>query len=936
MYTVMHKDRITVRASGHAELLGWLEQAASQARPDQAVAAVLALRRALAAPLAQAASLLAPHEEALAGMAVVRQWLDRAQAEAEAHNANRARDALDQVEAQLRAGALRTARRALLGTQPFLGPDERKRAEDLEQRIAERERLEEPTLHYKAALERGDLVEAREQAARVARLARGEEAEAWNARRRALVSRIRAEWRIHEEDLDPDTLGPELKADTGMWLDVNETPSSLLADNGATLLLVSVFERWIFLREVDVERSRLKRMGWLRTPEPLGSTDVQVMEDALYLCGEQGLILQLSRRPLDVARWISLRPFMLPDHVVQNPLLIPPGRLLWANFKDPGEACSIAAIDLHEWRVQARLHQDSSFVPVSGAQPARVLANDLGKGPSHLYDERGKRLAWKDPPSGHALSMVAHPGGKGWLAMVALHEGGKAYAADEELPIGLVEMVLGRPPSAPLIVPEADSDGWFVLAVALECKRAFLLTSLDRRYVLASYAPGAKGIEREWQVEVPGHTILVQDAAARKVVAVVPSAHGFACHALGDKPPRVTPDPGTNVEVYRARHDAGCRGRDDFDQGFGALLDELYRHAQEGGLERFVEVLRRERRRDPAALACLVKALLYIHRDRLAEPLLKIASDQHPQDPLLKLCWADLAASRRQWEDVERYLDALEVASLPLPEACHFHHLGGLARLHAGDPAGAHRRFMCGAKLSPAACQVAWHLELAGALCDPPNGSPEAADSPLRAFIRTIRHADVCLATGAPAQARDLLQHAMLRVPSETQSTARLAEACLAFEPTRPSEIFQKAIALARFVAVHHKKVELKSNLPGLGWNDERVGAVAERAGAWLERFQQPEGVDIPAAPPPPEKAAPAPAEDRPATPAWPKPHSLPPLGHEVMSQLVPGLDAVVRESVRRARELPGWDDTQVISSELGEFGPVRHFLRGWDGRAGQ
>src|SRR3990172_1079477 len=101
--------------------------------------------------------------EAPAGMPVASRELERATAEAEAaaRPASRAGDALDQIEALLRAGDLRTARRAMVAARALAGAAEVGRANALEQRLASCARLEGPSGPDAGGLARGGSAPAR-------------------------------------------------------------------------------------------------------------------------------------------------------------------------------------------------------------------------------------------------------------------------------------------------------------------------------------------------------------------------------------------------------------------------------------------------------------------------------------------------------------------------------------------------------------------------------------------------------------------------------------------------------------------------------------------------------------------------------------------------------------------------------------------------------
>src|SRR6266540_6949454 len=80
--------------------------------------------------------------EAPAGMPAASRELERAGAEGAARPASRAGDALDQVEGLIRAGDLRTARRAMVAARALAGAAKVGRADALERRLASCARLE--------------------------------------------------------------------------------------------------------------------------------------------------------------------------------------------------------------------------------------------------------------------------------------------------------------------------------------------------------------------------------------------------------------------------------------------------------------------------------------------------------------------------------------------------------------------------------------------------------------------------------------------------------------------------------------------------------------------------------------------------------------------------------------------------------------------------
>jgi hypothetical protein len=823
----------------------------------------------------------------------------------EESRARAAREALGEVEQHLAASDVPMARRTFAAARELVGPGEAAWAADLDRRVAARERVAGPGAGFEAARERGDWVAARRYARRACELAEGDEREAWHVAAERCDAKVRSEWRIGEVVLDADA-GSTLFDWRDLFGARGNVPPWQLADGGATLVLVCALERWVFLREVDVASRRLRRIGWLRAPESLeGFTPAQVDGESIHLAGSGGGLLQLSRRPLDVVRWASLRPFMLPDRVVGDAFAVPPGRFLWAGIDEPDTNQAVAVVDMEEWRV-CRRPPIPWFDPVSGAEPARMLGTDLDWEDTALFDERGARLDWSPPPGCVVRALAAHPAGDGWLALAAVPgDDGEVDGA----PLGLVEMRTGRPPAAPRVVAGTDATCASSFAVSLDERLAFLLTPVNGRgHRLFAFRAGPRGLELAWEHEVGGDATLAQDGRGRRVAVIVPGRSGLDLAVLDGTPPalRETPEAVPDLRSDWPRRwecrPQGARLED-------ALERDLWQAARRGDAARWVELRRKERRRDPEALADLVDVLVRSRLGDLAEPLLSVALERHGDRPRLRLARADVAAASERWGAVEPALAETDPEALPPGHACHLHHLAGVARLHAGDPEAALQHFRAGERIEPEQCGVAWHLEVARALVQPLAAEPEADGSAVRRVIRACRLADARQVKGDAEGALDALAIPEARRAVEPQSAARLAEAHLGLEPASPLAAFTKAVALAR-VASHRRP--FLEGIPGLGWDEDRLAAVAQRARNWLEGFQRREEErPLPEAPTPAPPASDAPPSPIPARPPAgnrqaPGEHALPPVGHESMRALVRGLDAAVRETARYVRALPG------------------------------
>jgi len=251
----------------------------------------------------------------------------------------RAAQALDEVETRLREGELHLARQALDATRALCGSGERARFEAIEQRLGLLERLEGPALDHDAAMARGNFLAARDAAARAASVVGGEEAERWRARDEEAGARVRAEWRIREAELDAGDGGAALAACAGVLEPTLGEALPVVADDGATLVLVAALERWVFVREIDLRHRRLRRIGWLRTPEPLEDALVQVEGNSIHLVG----ISTIAKLGDDRGQFLHEQPRRLLAVLFPPGPLLPDGKESFGREADPHGRCSSAS-----------------------------------------------------------------------------------------------------------------------------------------------------------------------------------------------------------------------------------------------------------------------------------------------------------------------------------------------------------------------------------------------------------------------------------------------------------------------------------------------------------------------------------------------------------------------------------------------------------------
>lgn len=211
--------------------------------------------------------------------------------------------------------------------------------------------------------------------------------------------------------------------------------------------------------------------------------------------------------------------------------------------------------------------------------------------------------------------------------------------------------------------------------------------------------------------------------------------------------------------------------------------------------------------------------------------------DKDAATPQTVLDAANDAARRADWYEVRRLLDGATPAGEDARVIAHRAHLLGLALLRTGaEPARAREVWQAGAlhdRDDGFACRLGACLELIEPLPAPLPVDWWNQDASLARQLRgAIATADELLAAANPRGAIQVLRRRAVTRTGEVQSMARLAAAWLAAEPEDPDATFDKAIALARFVAI---AVTRACDLPiESAWSDERLNSLVAQAEQWL------------------------------------------------------------------------------------------------------
>jgi hypothetical protein len=824
-------SRAEVRSQSQGDLLETLERLAGAARPRRAVDAVLALVRAESLGPEEALAVLHPHEALLALVPAAAERLAAARAELRAHARTNALQALERAQYVSTAGPSPDARAALAAVDAgALLPEERARLEALAARLRHEEEVRGLAAEVERLAAAGDLVRARNTALRLEEVdprAR----ESWGRRAQNLAERVRAEWRVTQVALD-EAAGPtalvEVAADLGILAE--ETPR-WITDDGA-LVLVSVDDRWVFVRDIDLDTGRLRRLGAVRAPVPLDAVEIAVEGSSVWIIDESGGVLVLRWPSLGVVEWQALDEH-LGGAKVEHALLVPGSKHLWLITSDrhTGGQPGTLVVETERWRLVRQLRDLLGAQTLLGTDAPQVIGFDFEEG-AQLYDVRGaiSPIGLGSLGSLRAHGAAVHRSGRHVLALVS----GFAEEEGGEEPLGLLTLSDGRPAGPPMPLAGSHFETQHTLCAAEDPRRVYAMYYAGDRPELVAFVEEEAGWKQTFRVRVPRDAILVQGRG--RAVLLAPLGTGLSLFPLSLEPPPVPRDP----REVRVRLPAfappffECEpsGRERKAQRL-ALYSAFQSQPDKAA---WVENYLATYADDPVALSDLEGALMVgegaVDWWRSAREAILRQSDH----PIARLRAAEEKAERGEWRRVAELLGRPE-RKAGFAAGRHWHHLRGLALLHTGDLAGARKSFEAGVANDEEGCELDALLEVVHAALG--EGGLHAR-SPLASLVARTLRAEELLERGDAQGAIRLLDTAVIHATEELQSMARLAQALLEWPARTKVELFRKAVVLAHFVRIQREPRRLRSEIP-LGpraWGAERLSALATRAAEWLEGFR--------------------------------------------------------------------------------------------------
>ncbi|MFT3770133.1 MAG: hypothetical protein QM820_32290 [Minicystis sp.] len=854
--------RARVRAEGRSfAALRWLDLTGRGA-PRARVEAVLALVKARddADPEAVLAA-LAPHAALLERVPEARQLTRDAEARLAEQRSAQAMDELRAARAAFAAGGpAEVLRRLDEATLRDLPHGERDGAAALRAdaaRLVERARRGGEVEALRAS---GRLFEARALAEELAAEASGDERAHWEAERHTIQAEIQRELRVQVDD-------------TPVPIDDAGSPASRLGlsggrcwltDEGRAFVLASEHARWVRVRVIDVTSLRARVTVILRAPEDLQGVMPEVRagaeagtgapaggrastEETLWLIGGRGALLALSLRSWQVLSFRPASDLLMNGERVDCAVLASDEdrpeepRALWFIDRRGGRAGRARVLDLVQRRLVREIHDVTHLQWLAGA-PRVVCLRESGLA---LHGARGTAL----PNGRHATGplcedgVALHPSGRGLVAFVLLPSGSSVGLAWLEIPFEGA----ARPPRR---IDGANGKLPVKMATSREAGAVFVIFgNQDEGWEMLALGGESGQLEPLYRLPVTGQTFLLQDDAARRVVAFQARKESAHAVAVGATPPAMPArSEGTKRWINELLEVRSC-GRATWRRGAKVkrLADALRSLTPEQAAEMTASRIV-DHGNDPVAMADLALALAMLDGDPLAarhlQSVLSLLMESHGDVPETRLLRASAYAEGGRWDAVREMLDGVTAASVDEGLARHFAHISTIAALWTGDVEGARAALEEGL-LYPGHCQ----LDALAEIFAPPrapvvSGAPTDAETPERGAVSlvdlasAIRAADRHLARGDARSALAVLDRGPFWNCREVQAAARFAEGWLQVTPETRLERFRKIVALSKFLEVHEEKRPARRRevpFPGAKWGREQLDEVAERAREWLE-----------------------------------------------------------------------------------------------------
>ena len=830
------RDRGAVRrrCAGHRADFVWLDQVpATPAGRAGAIAAAVVGARAAARLLDEgdgngAERAVLPHRVVLEEHGFGRELLARLAEQREAREQTRARLALEQAGAALRARDVSGARTLLEGiARDRLPAPAQPEFDRLSRDLAAARRTQALLALADHHLAKQHSIHARR--VLLERLAESDDADERGVLRERLVqvdAEVRQAYLACDVVPPPGYLASEAP-ETAINYAIDRGVEVGLLKDAKTALLLSVAHGILAVRLVDVDSGQLVRLLAWRLPEAVMSRSLGVTDERVWIANTVFFYVEI-----DCESWLPCRQAVLkPDggsvEVLARCTAIPGSNVAWLTTRRLGAGAPprLHAIDIAR-EAPLDLQDDDGDVyhipgesrrPVAWFWPGESPMLESARADDHLYLRSGLVPRADRDRRGARRSRPRHPER---LEVRARSPGSSSRWSTK------------TEPSAPASRLPVAHEG-----------RASVATVRSRRLLCVTYRARGSGESRLLYVRQPGEAELVpdadvalpgligieQDSGASTAAALCTSADGVRLTRLDDMP-----------TAFLAADDAVV-----VPKTFGFLPCSPPPATPEVAPSDEIRYLSES---DPeltdARLAALAKGIAHSWRAHTvyrllrkrgihgrADRLLEYMERQETKSLLVRIAVTEREALAGRWVG-----DALE-AEMGDAGREHMLHLRAVACLRAGQVDQAVVCLSGRAEAGP--CHLDHLLEMARALAVEQAGDAVAAAALNAPGVAGLVHAcfaaDRALARGEPDEALRLLDRAWIRRIGEAQSMARLASLYVAITEPSPLQVFKATTLLSDFIECRFPiTLDRQVWLGASTWPQERLESLDRQAGKRL------------------------------------------------------------------------------------------------------
>jgi len=728
---------------------------------------------------------------------------------------------------------------------------DKKRFEEINQRLHHLERLRRLEQSYTDSHIRGDHFAAREIAGELAKLAGQDTSGHWFDRLAEHSSVIQKEWSLATVDINEL---PACYACFGLTYLTEDINCCLLPD-GHHLVIATSHERWVFVRTFCLDDQKFKKAILLRAPKQISLHNICPVGNGLWITGQDGNVLELGLEPPNILSWYDFSD-IVNEKVVEGAWLFPKSKSLWLNKRD-AKSDFEDIFDIINIETQRVIRQVKSvgypIVINTGGQFRAAVQHTITKA-VQVYSERGKpveNFVFEDYQTVNAAAL--HPNGKDFVLLPFDDSGTMNPFSEFDMePQGdLIIHIEVRPDLKrkyqPVRLENTNGELHHFIFTSLDTGIIFIFfaddSTEDSAYKLAAFKEDEQGFDLLYQVSAPGKFTFACDEFSRRVAAITFESSRLQAVVLNDNPPVLEFENGNPFRKVIPEFDPHhflCNTPTGEYNATSLTYTMQIRNCS--GIELFetIHQMKQPGFHNPDEIAAFIYALYRSLHMEESQDLKKWMRTQYPDHYSVLLDLAEEAAREKNWEEVISLLERISRADLDDGTARHICHLLGMGYFIKNEIKKALNIWREGETYENGKCDFDPYIEYARlSLMSAKKRQKQKSDIVKK--LNEFESVDNHLANKRYSDAVETIEKTEAMSKDDLQMLARLTWAYLCQDfPRGDMQWLCKVIALANYCECYNDEY-LRENIvlpPYIEtWPESRLDDIAIRAEKWLEDF---------------------------------------------------------------------------------------------------